>query len=93
MKLTFKTDQSGTYHPQFRSVFLIFKLTMTEKDESVIFDEKYLISLENKMINKRTEADLLKELQKRAESEFKKIQTEYIKADKVIKQNAIIQTD
>ncbi|MBL0304344.1 MAG: hypothetical protein IPQ23_22080 [Cytophagaceae bacterium] len=64
-----------------------------EKDESVIFDEKYLISLENKMLNKRTEADLLKELQKRAESEFKKIQTEYIKADKVIKQNAIIQTD
>ena len=64
-----------------------------EKDESVIFDEKYLISLENKMLNKRTEADLLKELQKRAESEFKKIQTEYIKVDKVIKQNAIIPTD
>lgn len=65
---------------------------MAEKDEAVQFDEKYLQTLEVKMLNKRNEADTLKELQKRSESEFKKIQSEYMKVQKVISSNANLQS-
>jgi len=66
---------------------------MAEKDEAILFDERHLKSLTKKMEKLRNKIDTFKETVNDLESEFKSLQSEYFKVEKVIKQqNVNLQT-
>lgn len=59
---------------------------MAEKDEEVLFDERYLKSLVKKMEKLKNKIDTFKDTLNDLESEFTTYQREYFKVEKTIKE-------
>lgn len=57
------------------------------------FDQRHLDKIQSKMDKLRSEIEILSEIKKRSESEFKKLQSEYFSVQKIINEDANIPAD